>query len=50
MKDAICEAKCANAEHKAVQELRAMQKKLDVQYSVLAGQDRLLREISSRKS
>jgi hypothetical protein len=43
--DAMSGAKCAIAEHKAVQELRAMQKKLDVQYSAMAGQDRILVEI-----
>jgi hypothetical protein len=35
--DAMSGAKCAIAEHKAVRELRAMQKKLDAQYSVMAG-------------
>jgi hypothetical protein len=35
--DAMSGAKCANAEHKEMCELRAMQKKLDPQYSVMAG-------------
>jgi hypothetical protein len=35
--DAMSGAKCANVEHKAMQELRAMHKKLDAQYSVMTG-------------
>jgi hypothetical protein len=48
--DAMSGAKCAIAEHKAVQELRAMQKKLDAQYSAMVGQDRILLEMKTRKS
>jgi hypothetical protein len=35
--DAMSGAKCAIAEHKAVQELGVKQKRLDAQYSVMAG-------------
>jgi predicted nucleic acid-binding Zn-ribbon protein len=48
--DAMSGAKCGIAEHKAVQEPRAMQKKLDAQYSAMVGQDRILLEIKTRKS
>jgi hypothetical protein len=42
--DAMSGAKCADAEHKEVQELRALQKKLDAQYSATIGHDRILLE------
>jgi hypothetical protein len=48
--DAMSGAKCGIAKHKAVQEPRAMQKKLDAPYSAMVGQDRILLEIKTRKS
>jgi chromosome segregation ATPase len=48
--DAMSGAKYAIAEHKTVQEPRLMQKRLDAQYSAMAGPDRILPEIRTRKS
>jgi chromosome segregation ATPase len=48
--DAMSGAKCASAEHKAMQELRAMPKRLDAQYSVMAGAGSPMREMNTRKS
>jgi hypothetical protein len=39
--DVMSGTKCAIAEHKAMQELRALQRKLDAQYAAMVGQDRI---------